>query len=351
MVTVTDAHVEFKTDYGSGSIRIKYEDLESLSTERSFLILFGDWGEARGRLLGFEKGYLLVGEEPANATRIRVTTILRTDSVENADSPSSRMRRRFRFWHSDVDVGAIFKDSTTHETDVTLAAKTDWRRQPSRLVLETKYRLGTEKSRGESRSKTDNELRGFAKAEYDPTGADFFVYTSHDLEYDEVDSLSLRWIAKVGPGYRIVERASLRLQLETGLAYTYESFFGGDREEVPGVAFGAEGRIGLPRNSAIEFRADYIPAVDNWVNDYRIRAEASLAIPINTYLAFKVSVSEVYDETPDENTAQNEVKTGLSLSWRFGSQVFLAPADPVAYLARVRRGPSCRISSSRSTAG
>lgn len=227
------------------------------------------------------------------------------------------MRRRFRFWHSNVDVGAIFKDGTTHETDVTVAAKTDWRRQPSRLVLETKYRLGTEKSRGESRTKTDNELRGFAKAEYDPTGAHFFVYTSHDLEYDEVDSLSLRWIAKGGPGYRLVERASLRLQLETGLAYTYESFFGGDREEVLGAAFGAEGRIGLPRNSAIEFRADYIPAVDNWVDDYRIRAEASLAIPINNYLAFKVSVSEVYDETPDVETAKNEVKTGLSLSWRF----------------------------------
>ena len=71
----------------------------------------------------------------------------------------------------------------------------------------------------------------------------------------------------------------------------------------------------LRQNKTWHGRADYLPSVSDWTNDYLFRAETALTMPITKLLSFKASLLEQYDSTPDEGTDRNEVKLlfGLSL--------------------------------------
>lgn len=109
----------------------------------------------------------------------------------------------------------------------------------------------------------------------------------------------------------------MTLQLETGISYNLERYFGEGGREALGIPFGAEGKITLPFDARLTFRTTYIPSIEAWVNDYLIITVASLSIPITKYLAFTVTAFETYDETPDQDAENNELKTIMSLTWRF----------------------------------
>ena len=144
-----------------------------------------------------------------------------------------------------------------------------------------------------------------------------FFYASNDFEHDEIDRLNLRWVSKPGPGYRLLETDTATIQVETGVSYVYERFFGGDVEETAGVPFGAEVSLKLPSDMRVTARADYLPSLEDWTGDYLIRAEGAFQVPISKYLAFKVSVFNTYDEAPDEDVERNTFNTMLSRAWTF----------------------------------
>ena len=316
VAAVTSGGIEFETEYGSGTLSIPYDSIEALTTDREILLLYGEDDQTAGRLLGVDDGQLMIGIRRESARRIDVESIVRSGDPVAASRPSRKMRNRWRFWSAATDLGITFEDSTTRESDVNFGAKLEHRKKPTRLVTETRYSFGREERKGDSSEKTDNEVRGLVKGEYDVADR-LLAYTSHDFEYDEIDRLSLRWVAKGGPGYRVLQNAVATMQVETGPAYNLERFFGGEREEFFGLAFAAEGNVKLSKSILFEFRTDYLPKVGDWTGDYLIRGQASLVFPITEYLAMKASVFETYDQTPDDGAERNEVKTILSLSWRF----------------------------------
>lgn len=316
VVDVTSEGVVFQTDYGKGQITIGFADIQALSTEKPRVVLYGESEETVGRLIGLHDGKLLVGEQVLTAKRIDVTKILRAIPQEQANFLSEQLRNHFRFWSAELDLGLVVEETTIRETDVRIGGRVERRRRPTRLLVEGRYHLGRDQPRDAPTFKTENEVRGFLKGEYDATTR-FFGFSSHELEHDEIDQLSLRWLSQAGPGYRLVDKAATSIQLETGLAYNHERFFGGQTNDSPGVAFGTEGKIELLWDTVLSFRGNYVPAIHDWVDDFLIIGEATLAVPINHYLAFKWSVFDTYDATPDVASERNELKTILSLAWRF----------------------------------
>lgn len=316
VLEVTDSGLVLRTDYGKGDITIAYEDIESLSTDGVFLILFGKTGEVWGRLIGVEEGMLLVGEDPVTATRVVTSSIVDSDTEDEAASLSERIRNYLRFWKASLDLGIVLKDSTTDEFDLTLGARFERRQTPTRLLGEIQFLYEVDKDPDESADVTDNEVIGVLKGEYDYT-PHWFAYTQHYFEYDEPDEISFRWVGRLGPGYRFIETERYLFQVESGIAYVYERFFGGDVEEYAGVPFSAEGRVGLVYDAALEFRVAYIASLQDWVNDILILSKTTLDLPITRYLSFRTTIQQTYDSTPAPDYERSEVKLILSIAWRF----------------------------------
>jgi hypothetical protein len=305
-----------QTEYGAGTITVAYEDIEALSTDAPLLLVYEDGGEVSGRILGVERGMLLIGDDLLTAKRIDVRSIIDVDLPEELASWADQLRHRYRFWKANLNVGATIKKSTTDEFDIQIGIRVDRRKKPTRFVGELNYLVGREKEKGESTTVTDNELRGLLKGERDVSGK-LFSYTSHEFERDEIDSLSLRWLGQAGFGYRIAETPRLTLQLESGLSYNLERYFGSEGREAFGIPFGTEGKITLPFDARLTFRTTYIPSIKAWVDDYLIITVAEFSIPITKYLALTLRAFETYDSTPDQDADNNELKTIVSLTWRF----------------------------------
>ena len=63
-------------------------------------------------------------------------------------------------------------------------------------------------------------------------------------------------------------------------------------------------------------RAEYLPAVDDWMDDYLARAEISLDMPMLEWLSFRVTIADEYDNTPAPGAQRNDFSAtaGLALS-------------------------------------
>ena len=317
VVSLTPTGVSLRTEYGTGDILIPWDDVEALSTDGEFFVLHGDKGEANGRIVGYQDGAVLVGQDTASASRVDVSTIVDVDTPEEVAHWYERIRNRWRYWSATADAGFSFKDATTDELDLKLGLMIERKKAPTRYLATMNVLYGKDRNKGESSRTTDNEIRGLVKGEYDIASSRVFGYTSHDGEYDEIDKLSLRYVGKIGPGYRLFQTDTFEMQVETGIGYNYERFFGGKDNEFGLIPFGAEGTWKLPLGALFLFRTDYLPSLKDWAGDYIIRGEASIALPLTEYLAIKTGIVNTYDNTPAANTDKNEVKTILALQWRF----------------------------------
>ncbi|HSF04690.1 MAG TPA: DUF481 domain-containing protein [Methylomirabilota bacterium] len=317
VVGISAGGVELKTDYGSGTLTIPFDQIESIKTDRPRHVFHGDQGEAVGRVLGVEDGKLIVGEDLASAARVDVKTIVVVDTAEEVEgSLAKRLRYQWRYWSGAIDAGLSFSESTVDELDITMGMRIERRKKPTRFLAQGSWLFGRDRPEGEESRKTDNELRGLLRGEYDLSDR-MFLWTSHDFEYDEIDQLSLRYVGKGGPGYRIFDTPDYKLQVETGVGYIHERFFGGDSDEFVAIAFGVEGSATLFFGWLLRGRFDYLPDLSDWANNYLLRGELSLSAPLTAYLSFKWSVVDTYDNTPAPDVERNELKILLTLGARF----------------------------------
>ena len=89
--------VTLDTAYGKGEIKIDYQDIEQISSQRTFRIYYGEDHVVQGRILGIEKGLLSIGMVPESAVSIKAAAIVTgLASQEYETSWLSRMRTDFR---------------------------------------------------------------------------------------------------------------------------------------------------------------------------------------------------------------------------------------------------------------
>jgi hypothetical protein len=80
---------------------------------------------------------------------------------------------------------------------------------------------------------------------------------------------------------------------------------------------GAAAGYHLPYGAHAGGRVDYLPAVDDFTNDYLLRSDAGLTAPLVDPISAKFSLINEYDNTPAPGTQRNSlfVALGLSVGW------------------------------------
>jgi putative salt-induced outer membrane protein YdiY len=317
VVSLKAGALDFRTQYGKGTIEILFTDLDAIETEDQYLIRFEDDKKARGRILGIEDGHLLVGEDPTSATRVPIDSIRAGISlVEYESSLISRLRYKYRHWKASFDFGMEFEEGAVNKRKFALGLNMNRRKAPTRLALDLRYRFETEQKEDKPKITTKDEFDGTLKGEYDLMGR-FFLFALPGAEYDRPRGISFRAYPSAGVGYRLVESEKALLQVQGGAGYVTEEFIDFPDNEYAAAHIGLEGRYQFKRGIELVGTVLYLPGFNNPSEDWLFRTVIDLVVPVFDPLALKLRISNVNDNNPSPNVGNNKFTTTISLSVRF----------------------------------
>lgn len=318
VVTVTTKAVVFETKYGKGNVEIPIEEVQSLVTEKEYVFAHGDDHVTQGKIVGVEAGVVLVGPEGSEPVRVPSGEIQVVQSREAyEESPLAAAKTKLRYWSGNLDVGFSLTQSTVDSTSFGAGLGLRRVKDPTRFSFDSGFTYGTQKKRGETQTKLSDQLFGKVREEYDFT-PHFFGYGNGYLEYNGIQRLSVRGIPEAGVGYKFwksEEKDSSDFFAGTvGGSWVYEQFFGGDDQDYFAISFGLQAQVPLPYGSRFTGSVSYLPSVSDFQNDFLIRSEAALTLPLYKQIAFKLSVLDDYDNTPAPDTSFNYLTTLIGLS-------------------------------------
>lgn len=231
------------------------------------------------------------------------------------------LRGQWRYWHGSADVGVNVQQATTETTGFLLAFGATRAKAPTRLLLGASYRYGTEKKRDEDRSTTQDQLKGLLRGEYDFTPR-VYGYASGDATYDGIQQLSIRGVPKAGIGYviwqeQLDEDRRNFLQADIGAGWVYERYFGGEDNDFVTAAFGAMAGYYLPYGAHLDWRLDYLPAIDDFTKNYLLRNELGLTLPLISIVNARFSLLDEYQGQTAPDTDHNSLflNAGLGVAW------------------------------------
>ena len=317
VVGVTAQGVEFQTVYGQGVIVIQWSDVESIRSDKEFLVLYSEDEEASGRIWALENESLLIGPNPESTTRIPIEQIYRSFTLEQYEqSWVEKLRARYRYWTANFDLAFGFTESTTDTTNLSTALELQRRRKPYDFFFGGYYWFRSTKESDESRVTDQNRLLGRTRLDRDLSDRTF-AFGQVSAEYDEIQNLSLRTDPTAGVGYRFVIREKLMIAGRTGPGYVYQRYFGGDTENFFTIFFGGDLEADLPHGSKFKLNVEYLPEIFGWEDNYLIRAFADWTMPIIDWMDFKIAVVNIYNNQPEEDTEHNSFTMTAGISLRF----------------------------------
>ena len=323
--SISGKEIVMKTIYGKGDLTIPTADVTAIETDAPFHVYKADDGQTVGPIVGITPEAVSIAAADGPPAEIPFDQV--QAAPRDAGEDANWFERRpveSPWWSGYTDLSFASFDSSVHTTALATGFGVRRERGPNRTRFSVSYLRSTTRDEEDDEDTVDvdetdkevtaDELRGSLRHEYDLTSR-LFAFGSFDAEHDGIEALALRAIPKLGAGYKIVDREDLLFSVDTGFAYVYQKYFGGDTESYTAIAFGAESDVKLPFLDATwHSRADYLPSLTNWTEDYFLRGETTLLIPIYEQLSFKAAVIDEYNSQPADDTVANSLTTLLGLS-------------------------------------
>lgn len=314
---LSSSGVMLEPEYGEGEILMRWKDVQDVTTDEALYVQYGEDREVVGAVRGKSGNVIRAGD-----TDVDVATIYAGNPV-GPEGPSwkQRLRGKWRYWHGNLDLGFDYQRSTIKTSGLAVGFDATRSNAPTRLILGASYRYFSENRRGETSTTLEDQIKGLIRGEIDLTER-VYGFASEDVKYDTVERLRLRSVPKIGVGYTIFredlddDRPSF-VSVETAGGWVYQQFVGGLDDDYFAVSFGVVAAYTLPYDSRLDWRFDYLPAVDDWTDRYLLRHSASLAVPIFDPISAKLTLFDDFNSKPARDTAHNSLylTAGLSLGW------------------------------------
>ena len=329
ITVLTSEYLSFRLIYGEGSIRIEYDDVESLQTEHEYHIYF-DGKETIGKITGIKEHAFL---EIQHGDVKELITISKIDrfiiSEKEDDSFENKMRNRFAYWSGNFDVGIEYETQKAYNKQkLKIAGHIERKKTSYKTIFDITYSYETTTRGDEPQQLNKHELYSFLEQDISLSKHDL-LFGEVGYDFDVPRYVDNRLYPAVGYGYRLSLSKKRWIQFKLGAGFVYESFLAdfdsntssSENQYVAGL-FGIDAEYevnDLAIINRIVFTGHffYMPGIrdlkENWLLRYSITAD----LPLSKTLSLKAVGRTVTDDNPSDSIGNNKTTFDLYLSLRF----------------------------------
>ena len=326
---LTSEYLSFKLIYGEGSIRIDYQDIESLQTEHEYHIYF-DGKETQGYITGIkEHAFLQIqhGEVEELITIAKIDRFVISEQEDN--SFENRMRNTFPYWRGSLDIGIEYETQKAYnKKKLKVGGHVERKQARYRTLFDVTYSYESTTSGDDPSVLNKHEMYSFLEQDITIFKSDL-LFAEVGYDFDVPRYVDNRLYPSLGYGYRLASKKNRWIQFKVGAGFVYENFLAdpdanttASKNQYVAGLFGIDGEYefsDLQILNRILFSGHffYMPAMrdlkDNWLLRYSIAAD----IPLSKTLSFKAVGRTVTDDNPSDSVGNNKTTFDLYLRIRF----------------------------------
>jgi putative salt-induced outer membrane protein YdiY len=125
-----------------------------------------------------------------------------------------------------------------------------------------------------------------------------YWYVRNQAEYDEFESIDLRYTLTTGPGYYWIKKENHELKTWAGVGYLHESYRNGDESRDDAQAeVGVAYFVDVTEWMRFTHTTTWFPTFDS-LRDYRLVSDTALLMPLGTSDMWKFKIGALYEYDP-----------------------------------------------------
>lgn len=201
---------------------------------------------------------------------------------------------------SSIALGVTVNDGNTDNSMYNASLSLDYNPDAN-----TAIRLALDGAYGETEGDKTTE-NGKALADYKHLFNDrAYAYVNTSVAFDDIADLDYRWITSIGPGYYLMKKEEVYLNLEAGPALISEKK-GGESSENWALRIAERYERKTETGAKFWQSAEYLPYVDDF-DIYVLIAEIGVEAPVSQNLNIRLVVKDTYDSNPAPGRENNDV--------------------------------------------
>lgn len=311
----TGGDVELTMRYGTGSIRVPFDSIQTVILVGDYVVLYDERDEVHGSIVGLLGDSLVVGVSQDSVFNLALERVRSGVALEDfGDTWLDRMRRRWRHWSMGLSIGWEYEDGAVDTRKIDGSVHLEWRKGDKRLRADHVQKFEAKRpAEATEENTTKDEFRAFVLFENNLSTSNYF-YAQPGAERDRPRGIELRAYPNAGLGHDFVDTERLRLQAGAGVAYVWEEFIGADDNEYLGLHLTGEYKWKTRLTLEISGRIMYIIGADE---QWLFRSETHVDLPISELLALRFSLTDVADNNPTPDIGNNKITTNFALAMTF----------------------------------
>ena len=318
IISLDETGITFETVYGDGTLTLRYETLENVTSQTPYHIIYGENIVVRGWLLGIQDGQLIVGTDPSVAQGVPLKDIIiGIPQKIYEESSLSRARMDFRHWRATLDLGWSLEQGAVEKNKIDISLNVERRKKPTRFVFDVRSAFETQQAGDGPSSTTKNEISSFLLGARDISDR-FFLFLQPAGEFDKPRRIDSRFFPSAGVGYRFAEKQQDTLiEFPIGFGFVKEKFEGFGDNSYASLYLGLEGRYNVGKNITLEGKLLYMPGLSDLGNNWLFRARFDVRVPIIDPIALNLRLTNNNDNNPSPEVGNNKFTTTVALSLQF----------------------------------
>jgi len=309
--------LSFKLLYSEGVNHIKYEDIDSITTEYSYHISFKRI-DIEGRIVAIEDHEYVKVIEGENTRTVKISDIDNIVMSEVHDASfENRIRNKFPYTKGNINIGFENQSSTNDKNSFDIQLNLRRKVAEHEILFNVDYAFETTQNTDFPKIETEDELLASLVYKNYFSNNQFF-YTAIIGDYDRPRHIKIRYVPFVGYGYTFKLDKTKWLEPSVGMAYAMTEYTGDtylDNDFVA-AAFGLTGNYHLENvayiNSLIiDGRILYFPSIEEMGKDWIFRSNLNFTIPLFDFFSVKFAFEWINDSNPDPNVGNNKQTSKL----------------------------------------
>ena len=309
--------LSFRLLYSDGVNHIKYEDIDSITTEYTYHISFKRM-DIEGRVVAIEDNEYIKVEEGENHRTIRIADIDNFVMSEVDDASFENMiRNKFPYTKGNINIGLENESGSSNKNNVDIQVNLRHKQAEHEVLFSVDYSFETTETADTPKVESEDEL--VASLVYkNHFENNQYYYAAFMGDYDRPRHIKNRYIPSIGYGYRFRLDKSKWLEPSIGLAYTTTKYTDAEYSDKNFAAWA----LGLQGNYRIDDLAYinsliingqllYYPRIDDMSADWISRANLNFKVPLFDFFSVKLQFGWINDSNPDPEVGNNKQTSKL----------------------------------------